>query len=176
MLPPQPVLGYPQHPASSSWQGSSNNCPCSSPTEPPCPHLLRSHCVLPPQLRNLELLPTATGQAQEVALWEASAGSTTHAKACSPPSTHPAHLPAIRGTLCRDAGPPQLLRALQWGKRLSNTQPHSLFQKLVDHSTFATSALAAWLVVQIEILVRDAPAVVEVVLRRARKNGDRELL
>lgn len=48
------------------------------------------------------------------------------------------------------------------------------FQARVEHDTFSTSALATRLVVQIEILVRDAPTVVEVVLRRGRKNSDRD--
>lgn len=46
--------------------------------------------------------------------------------------------------------------------------------KKVEHSTFATSALATRLVVQIEILVRDTATVVEVVLKGARKKSDRD--
>lgn len=42
-------------------------------------------------------------------------------------------------------------------------------KKEVEHSTFATSALASWFVVQVEILVRDTTTVAEVVLWRARK-------
>lgn len=47
-------------------------------------------------------------------------------------------------------------------------------KKRVEHSTFATSALATRLVVQVEILVRDTATVVEVVLRGTRKKKVRD--
>lgn len=50
VLPLQPVLSYTQHSATPLWQGSRNNCPCSSPTEPLCPTLTKVSLCLAPQL------------------------------------------------------------------------------------------------------------------------------
>lgn len=88
---------------------------------------------------------------------------------CSLPSTRPAHPLATPLTLAL-----QLFRSFQHGKSLPNAQPHTLLQKKKKKSTFATSALATRLVVQVEILVGDTATVVEVVLRGARKKEVRD--
>lgn len=144
-------------------QGFCHSCSHLQPHGASLPHTEGSLC--------LELLPAAIGQAQKVALLEALVCSAKHAEVCSSSGMHLTHLPAME-----EHTPPAL--ALLSHSQLSSTgntspthSPIACFRR-IEHNTFSTSALATWLVVQIEILVRDAPIVVEVVLRRTRKNID----
>lgn len=121
-MPLQPVLSYTQHSATPLWQGSRNNCPCSSPTEPLCPTLTKVSLCLAPQL----LQPRAASHSNRPSWASCSLGGLVlfhHTckgmQSCKHTPCPP--LPATGGMCCPGTAPSQSLRALQHGKQLFNT-------------------------------------------------------